>query len=487
MNRQERVEYLKCGLNPLYFIDTYCQVYDPTPSVLSWLPFNLWPGQRQALADIVVSRQVTILKARQLGITWLVVAYALWMMLFKPGSIILLFSMRENEAADLLARIHGSTEDRIGGMYDMLPDFFKEEIGITVDNQLELVFSNKSVARAFPATKRAGRSFTASVVIVDEADFIPHFKQLMTAVRPTIDAGGQIITLTTSDKEKPASEFKRIFKAARAGETGWKAIFLPWHTRPGRSAAWYAAKQASYTRDDLWQEYPATIAQALAGRSEGKRFAAAWLDNCYTAVPEIDSEMSLPGLIVYERPRNGRLYLIAVDTSEGDATSDPSPATVFDAETWAEVAHLYGIFEMKALAGYASTLSDYYNTAVICVERNNHGHAVHVALYALGYNNRIYINPFDGKEGWLSSLKYKTLAMNNAADVFKEGSTEIHTEATQIELVGIEAATLKAVEGETDDRALSYVIGLAALRWPSAYMPAVFAHGAASGWNPKKD
>ena len=485
MNDTEKIEFLKCGLRPHYFIHTYCQVYDPTPAVRAWLPFHLWPGQRQAYNSMIENDQVIILKARQLGLTWLVVAYALWKMLFEPGSIILLFSMRENEAADLLARIHGATEERIGGMYDMLPEFFREGAETTISNQLELVLANGSVARAFPATKRAGRSFTASMVIVDEADFLPYFKQLMTAVRPTIDAGGQIMALSTSDKEKPASEFKRLFKEAQAKLNGWKSVFLPWSTRPGRTAAWYAAKAASYEQDDLWQEYPATILEALAGRSAGKRFQPAWLNACYEAGRPIDSAgPAIPGLIVYEQPEDGRSYTIAVDTSEGDVTSDPSPATVFDDETWAEVAHLHGVFEPETLAGYTGQLSDYYSNATLCVERNNHGHAVHVALHALDYDNRIYINPFDNKEGWLSNLKYKTLAMDTAATIFKEGSATIRTEATQLELGSIEAATLKAPEGEYDDRALSFVIGLAALRWPTTYVPAVLVQATASGWNP---
>ena len=44
-----------------------------------------------------------ILKARQLGLSWLVVGWALWLMLFQPAATVLFFSKRDQEAVLLLA------------------------------------------------------------------------------------------------------------------------------------------------------------------------------------------------------------------------------------------------------------------------------------------------------------------------------------------------------------------------------------------------
>jgi len=90
---------------------------------------------------------------------------------------------------------------------------------------------------AFPTT--GGRSYTASLVVVDEADFADNLDALLAAVKPTIDAGGRLILLSTADKAKPQSAFKRIYGAGKRGENGYRAIFLPWLARPGRSAEWY--------------------------------------------------------------------------------------------------------------------------------------------------------------------------------------------------------------------------------------------------------
>src|SRR5438552_1052838 len=81
--RQYIMEIRKCRKCPEYFVDTYCMIDDPTSR--AWTPFRLWPAQRETLQEIACHRLTVILKARQLGLTWLVLAYTLWMMLLQPA------------------------------------------------------------------------------------------------------------------------------------------------------------------------------------------------------------------------------------------------------------------------------------------------------------------------------------------------------------------------------------------------------------------
>ena len=204
-----------------------------------------------------------------MGLSWLVLAYALWLGLFKPNSTILIFSMRDVEAMDLL-------KNRIGGMYDELPEFLQHAAESRSNHLIKL--TNGSSFQAFATT--AGRSYTASFVIVDEADFIPTLSRLITAVKPTIDAQGKLVLVSTSDKDEPNSAFKVIFRGSQNGQNDYKSIFLSWRSRPDRDDTWYEKqKRGGYTQDDLYQEYPATIAQALMGRMASKRFPLEWVKN----------------------------------------------------------------------------------------------------------------------------------------------------------------------------------------------------------------
>ena len=107
-------EILRCRKSFVYFCDTYCQILSDAGQGGSWTPFRLWPEQRRVAGLLEGNRLVEVLKARQLGLTWLVLAFALWLMLFHPIATVLLFSRRDDEATDLLAvRLHG--------MHDHLP------------------------------------------------------------------------------------------------------------------------------------------------------------------------------------------------------------------------------------------------------------------------------------------------------------------------------------------------------------------------------
>jgi hypothetical protein len=67
---QARIELLACAEDPAYFLDRYVWIYDAT--LADWVPFRLWPAQLDTLDTIKKNLLVVILKARQLGLTWLV-------------------------------------------------------------------------------------------------------------------------------------------------------------------------------------------------------------------------------------------------------------------------------------------------------------------------------------------------------------------------------------------------------------------------------
>ena len=152
------------------------------------------------------SKKLVVLKARQLGISWLSLSYALWLMLFHPPATVLLFSLREEESKELLWRLRG--------MYARLPEW-QQSKGVQLSNETRWVLSNGSRALAF--STRAGRSYTGTLAIVDEADFVPELSQFLNGVKPTIDAGGQLFLISTSDKKRPISTFKNLFRAAVSG------------------------------------------------------------------------------------------------------------------------------------------------------------------------------------------------------------------------------------------------------------------------------
>lgn len=467
MTRDEQlIEFDRCfsddgGL--FYFVNTYVKIEDPI--IGEWIPFVLWPDQETALETLFRNNLVIILKARQLGLTWLVLAWFLWRMLFRPAATILLFSRRDTEAVYLL-------DDRLKGMYKELPDWMKLDQYATSDSDHEWELSNGSVARAFPTS--AGDSYAATAALVDEADLVEDLNRLMRAVKPTIDAGGQMVLLSRSDKQKPASTFKMIYRAAKKKLNDWAYLFLPWFARPGRDAAWYEVQKRDVqsrtgSLDDLHEQYPATDIEALAPGSKDKRIPGKWLELCYEEWQPLSDEAvavcereapAIPNLEIYVLPVQGRTYALGVDPAEGNPTSNDSALTVVDRYTQEEVAKLRGKIEVATMGAYADEIGRFYNNAGILVERNNHGHAV--LLWLQDHSRLKRLDGHDGRPGWLSSTRGKTLMYSIGAEAFRDGAATIHSFDTYLQLCSIEGSSLLAPPGERDDLADSYVLALCA-------------------------
>ena len=449
---EQASEWALCEASPVYFIAAYCWVFNATDE--AWIPFDLWPAQAWALTQLMANKLVVILKARQLGFTWLILGYALWQMLFRPAATIGIFSRTETDAGDLLAF-------RLKGMYDRLPAFMQCR-AVLADNMSRWALSNGSVAMAFPTT--GGRQYTFSFLLADEADFQEDLPAFMRAVKPTIDAGGAMVLLSTTDKGNPGSLYKQIYRAAKRRANTWLPLFLPWYARPGRTAAWYADQKRDTqantgSLDDLHQEYPATDTEALAPRSLDKRILSMWIEACFVeeeAQVDVKAAPAIPGLQIYRTPQPGRLYAVGVDPAEGNPTSDDSALTVLDVLSGEEMAVVAGKLQPSVIASYADQIGRYYNNAGLMVERNNHGHAV--LLWLEEHSKLRRLDGHDEKTGWLSSKLGKTLLYNEMADCFRDKSTTLHSFDTYTQLASIEGATLRAPEGDHDDRADSYAL-----------------------------
>lgn len=433
-----------------------------------WVPFRLWAAQTAVARDWQAHRLVVALKARQLGMTWLALAFALWHLLLHPVATVLLFSRRDDEAVDLLAT-------RLRGMYDRLPDWLRTR-GPLVDNDHEWQLSNGSRALAFPTT--AGDSYTATLAVVDEADLVPDLDRLMRAVKPTIDAGGRMVLLSRADKTRPESSFKRVYRAARAGENGWHAVFLPWNAHPGRTPEWYAAQRQDIlartgSLDDLHEQYPSTDVEALSPRTLDKRIPSDWLRAVYREFRPLALESlprdapSVPGLAVYRLPQPGGRYVVGADPAEGNPTSDDSAFTVMETTNGEEVCSLAGKVQPEVLAAYAVAVALWYNRAPCLVERNNHGHAVLNAMRGKGVR---LLPGRDGRDGWLSSTLGNAELYDRCAEAVRNREVVIHSLATFTQLASIDGNTLSAPPGQHDDRADAFA--LANVARPKAHAPA---------------
>lgn len=252
-------EWSACEKSSYHFINEHVVIDEPhsvgeASLGIVTVPFKLWPAQVEALARMLSDKLIIFLKARQIGVTWLACAYGLWLCLTRAGRVVLLFSKTEDDAYELVRRF------RI--MYTRLPEWMREIRKLTTDNEGELEWGNNSRVISRAATKGAGRSFTCSLAILDEFAFMAWGREIYTALKPTIDGGGQLFIISTANGED--NLFHSLWNDAKNLLNNFKAIFLSWRARPTRTDEWRAqvAREALSTALDR-QEYPESDLEAF--------------------------------------------------------------------------------------------------------------------------------------------------------------------------------------------------------------------------------
>ena len=222
--------------------------------------FEMFDYQQETLETWSTNRFVMVLKARQLGLTTLAMAYAFHHLLFRPGATVLLISRDQKTANKALGLLEF--------MWDFMPQRMKSRAPkLVTDAGTEKVWkfpdgmTSRIVSR--PATGASGVSETATLVLWDEAALAQDGDGTYRALEPTTDAGGQMIVFSTA--RGAHNRFARMWRAAKRGESRFVTVFHPWTASRLIDEAGYEAKRKEM-RDKPWlfhAEYPADPEEAF--------------------------------------------------------------------------------------------------------------------------------------------------------------------------------------------------------------------------------
>jgi Terminase large subunit, T4likevirus-type, N-terminal/Intein splicing domain len=216
-------EYKKCLLDPIYFMKKYVKIQHPIRGTVN---FDLYPFQEQALRDLVENRFSVILKSRQMGISTLVAAYSLWLMIFHTDKNIRCVSITQETSKEIVTRVRFANQH--------LPSFLK--IKEKEDNRLSLLLANGSAIKAVSSAGDAIRGGSLSLLIIDEAAFIDNIDEIWVAAQPALGTGGKAIILSTPNGVD--NFFHTTWIEAEEQKNGFKPIRLPWNLHPERDQSW---------------------------------------------------------------------------------------------------------------------------------------------------------------------------------------------------------------------------------------------------------
>ncbi len=328
--------------------------------------------------------------------------YCLWKAKFNENVKVLFLSQGEEEAWDLISKCVF--------IDNHLPDHLKTPRN--PDQKGYIVFPDSgSEIKALPSTEKAGRSTDATIVVCDEWEFHPYAEKNFAALKPTVDAGGQFIGLSTADKSKMNTFFKAKYTEALRGDSGFKPVFLGWRERPGRTEEWFKEISKDLRPWQVEQEYPDKEAQALSTLEAIAFFDVDATDAMYgdCNITPVKCELSdkYHTVKVYKLPVVGNKYCQFTDPSDGK--EDPHAIIIIDWATGEEVAESHGKLPADQVAQIHDEMARFYNNAYNDFESNaNAGGKFEETIKTLDTPNRHYQDK-KKKKGWYTTPPAKKL------------------------------------------------------------------------------
>jgi Intein splicing domain/Terminase large subunit, T4likevirus-type, N-terminal/LAGLIDADG-like domain len=403
---------------------------------------------------------ILVHNCRQVGATVLSGCYALWRANFQKSQMVKIISLKIDDAREF-------KEKTIDLNYLNMPGFLKTAATRDGNNRTTLKLKNGSSIKILPKSKNAGRGGTPSLVIIDEAAFNEWMDQIWKSVEPSLDKGGDIIIISTTNGV--GNWYHLTYSRAETGENEFYPIYIPWWKYPGRDNPWL---------DDVLQgKIPANEVQSFVEVEELRQLAyegdprkAPWLwkrrhnaknekdfhqeilaefigsgDTVTTPKTIMRLEMEKrdpnwadrlpngegphPGLWCWQDRKDDRYYMLTADTATGHGR-DFSAFQVMDVFNREQVAEFKYQIPTDSFGMLIKKTARYYNHAFVIVETNHPGPATFNEIY----KSRVdpYPNVFVQKRGkelvsWETTSKTRVKLIEAYFRDLENGSVHVYS------------------------------------------------------------
>ena len=455
-------EFIKCAESPVYFLKKYCVIQHPLKGKI---PFNLYDFQEKTIEDLLNNEYNVILKARQLGISTLTAGYSLWMMTFHNDKNILVIATKQDTAKNLVTKV------RV--MHANLPSWLKANC--VEDNKLSLRYRNGSQIKAIASSDEAGRSEALSLLVLDEAAFIPKIDTIWTAASQTLALGGRCIALSTPNGV--GNWFHRTWVDAEDGTNNWNMIKLHWTIHPDRGEDWRTEQDKLLGPSMAAQECDCDFITSGQSVIDGILLEEQLNINVCEPVEKrgVDSN-----LWIWKPANYSKDYIVCADVARGDAT-DYSAFHILEMETLEQVAEYKGAISTRDFGNMLVNIAQEYNEALLVVENNNIGWAAIQQIIDREYpnlfymskdlkwvdtqrqvSNKLYRQDKQLVPGFTMSMKTRPLVIAKLEEFFREKLVKVNSRRLIDELFVFiyNGQRAEAMSGYNDDLVISYGIAL---------------------------
>lgn len=510
-----------CADEPLFWAAGFAAVFEPRlaavgrPATIPFIPFGFQARLIDRMVESIRDRHdLTIVKSRDLGATWIFLMIMLHHWMFRPGFAALVASEKE-KLVDERGNMSTSFE-KLRFMLYRQPQFLKPAGFDRDQHDKNLILHNPEMNSSIAGsatTSNVGRSGRYAVVAVDEYAAIPSGKQVEIE-SSTSDAAFTRWFISTP--RGPANQFARKARQHHANridlhwsehpvkgmrawcELGWNeqaGRFLPGKVR----SPWYDYETLVKRKEQAPWQHAQELDLDFSGSAETLFDSVVlkhWRD---TSDEPLDESLhrhrpdGAPALIVWERYRDGIEYLVSLDPHGGSEGGVGSGAAihVWRLPEFVQVAEYQGWPGLDMLPSLLYHLGRRYGWAALAIESNigkaaiNDLMAGHIDREGLEGSAGSILNQYphdrimkhigvDGKEtdryGIHTNATTKPhMVWTLAEPMIRRQEMTVRGHRTIDQLSGFRQAGAKLHNPDGDDLVLSMLVGVYA--WRYAWRP----------------
>jgi len=482
-------------------------------------PLILNGPQQKVHAPLVAMRangeppRVIVLKARQPGISTYASGLNLTTRLTQPYATTMTVAHLDDAAEKLFRREKFMVSRLPLGLRPRFRSERKNEVGFDylqcTDGRVALS-STGIIGSA--GGKELWRSMTLHGVHLSEFAFFHRDKEVLLGISQTVPESPDSYIVIESTANGMGNAFQTEFQRAEEGESGYRAVFIPWYELPDatmtpppgfalesdekqlhreydipiQALAWrrhILATKCLGNEDLFSQEYPLTVSSAflvtgrpafpvgqlrrMHERAAGASVRVGELDMTAEDVRKQFVPRADGRLRIWRWPTEDHDYVIGADPSAGVEGGDFSCAEVLDRTTQEIVATWHGLLTPIEFAHVLMDLGFYYHTAQLAPEiTGGHGFSVIEECRARGYPN-FYIwqrtdrikNTMTNYYGWMTTFATRPLLFDAMHFALVHGDLMIWDPETCFEMMGTRYISPEYAEGEEhDDRVMAAMI-----------------------------
>lgn len=382
-NKEQLAETVRAYNDPFYFISRMKVQHMRRGTV----PFLLYQFQKRVLYDVIRNEYVITLKPRQMGITTLLCAYALWLISYRPNQKVIIISLKEDVAKAFIRKMRR--------MWLSLPEHLRAAVANGTNKETSfgtlghVIMTNGSEVLALPATEEAGRSESVSLLIMDEVAQQRKASVIWGASQQSLATGGKGVLISTA--MGVGNFFHKYWTEAiqpgefGVGRNGFFPILLNWRMHPERDINWYNTTRKLLGSKRMAQEVDCDFLQSGYTVFDTSKIRA--IEERLNELPPCETHEN-GCLLVYHLPEHGKTYVIGADVSSG-RMRDFSTFSIMDTDG-VECACFKGHLAIGAFTKLLIEWGYRYNGAWMAPEINGIGEGVIAMLQDANYPNLFY-------------------------------------------------------------------------------------------------